>query len=121
MESLVPHGDCWTLGGYDEGRVPAARQRLLVGHFYIPLAELVEIGREAFQHDRRLPMIYSQSSGLAFFFMHAGDGKYRQPWVEYLKAIYANKVDPDTLSRLTHKKYDKLDEEYSDFMKQGGN
>lgn len=119
MESLVPHGDYWTLGGYDEGRVPAARQRLLVDHFYIPLAELAEIGREAFQHDQRLPQIYSQSSGLAFFFMNAGDGKYRQPWIEYLKAIYSNKADADTLSRLTHTKYDKLDEEYLEFMKQG--
>ncbi|HEX3998745.1 MAG TPA: hypothetical protein VHX65_09370 [Pirellulales bacterium] len=121
MESLVDHGDYYTAGGFEEGRVPAARQRLLADHFYVPLAELCSIGRDAFQHDPRLPKIYSESSGLAMFLMHDGAGRYRQPLVEYLLAVYAGKSDPDTLSRLTGTKYDKLDEQYFDFMKQSPN
>jgi len=117
MESLVPHGDYYTLGGFEEGRVPAARKRLLEDHFYVPLAELTAMGRDEFQHDKRLPMIYSQSSGLAMFLMHDGGGRYRQPLVDYLLAIYANKSDPDTLARLTGTKYDKLDAQYFEFMK----
>ena len=50
--------------------------------------------------------------------MHYGGGQYRQPLIEYLLAVYANKADADTLSRATGTKYDKLDEQYSDFMKQ---
>jgi hypothetical protein len=55
------------------------------------------------------------------FLMHDGAGRYRQPLVEYLLAVYAGKSDPDTLSRLTGTKYDKLDEQYFDFMKQSPN
>ena len=67
MESLVAHDSYYTLGGFAEGRVPAASKRLLDDHFYVPLAELVTMGRDALQHDSRLPMLYSQSSGLALF------------------------------------------------------
>jgi hypothetical protein len=95
-----------------------ASKRLLDDHFYVPLAELVTMSRDALQHDSRLPMLYSQSSGLALFFMHYGGGQYRQPLIEYLLAVYANKADADTLSHATGTKYDKLDEQYSDFMKQ---
>ena len=118
MESLVAHDSYYTLGGFAEGRVPAASKRLLDDHFYVPLAELVTMSRDALQHDSRLPMLYSQSSGLAIFFMHYGGGQYRQPLIEYLLAVYANKADADTLAHATGTKYDKLDEQYSDFMKQ---
>ncbi len=50
--------------------------------------------------------------------MHYGGGQYRQPLIEYLLAVYANKADADALARATGTKYDKLDEQYSDFMKQ---
>jgi hypothetical protein len=118
MESLVAHDGYSTLGGFDEGRVPAAHKRLIEDHFYVPLAELVTMGRDALQHDPRLPMLYSQSSGLAMFLMHYNGGQYRQPLVDYLLAVYANKADADTLAGDTGVKYDKLDEQYMDFMKQ---
>jgi hypothetical protein len=118
MESLTAHGDYCTLGGFDEGRVPAARKRLFEDHFYVPLAELVTMSRDALQHDPRLPMLYSQSSGLALFLMHYNAGQYRQGLIDYLLAVYASKADTDTLARVTGTKYDKLDEQYMDFMKQ---
>lgn len=118
MESLVAHDGYSTLGGFDEGRVPAAHKRLLEDHFYVPLAELVTMGRDALQHDPRLPMLYSQSSGLAMFLMHYNGGQYRQPLVDYLLAVYANKADADTLAAVAGVKYDKLDEQYMEFMKQ---
>ena len=116
MESMLAHDGYVTLGGFQEGRVPAARERLLENHFYIPLAELTAIGVDALQRDERLPKIYSQSSGLAMFLMHAGDGKYRDALAAYVEAVYFGKADAGTLAKLTGKSYEELDREYREFM-----
>ncbi len=116
MESLADHGDYFTLGGANAGRMPAARHRLLVDKFYVPLAELVALGMLDLQRDERLPRIYSQSSGLADFLMHDAKGRYREPLVEYLVAIYTGKADPGTLAELSGVDYPTLDREYAEFM-----
>ena len=85
MESLTEHrlladdsfGSYITVGGVNEGRVPAARQRLQDEHFYVPLRELVAFGRDSMQHDSRLRMMYSESTGLALFLMAAENSRYR--------------------------------------------
>jgi hypothetical protein len=116
MESLADHGDYVTLGGADAGRMPAARHRLLTDKFYVPLAELVEIGRDSLQSDARMPSIYSQSAGLADFFMHYGQGRYREALDRYLVAIYTGKATPRTLSGLARVDYPTLDRQYAEFM-----
>ena len=89
MESLAEGQGYYTLGGRDAGRMPAARHRLLEDEFYVPLAQLVRIGMEGLQRDSRLPKLYTESAGLATFFMHDATGRYRDPLVRYLDAIYA--------------------------------
>jgi hypothetical protein len=84
----------------------------------VPLGELVTYGRDTLQHDARLPKLYSQSSGLAMFLMHYDQGRYRQALIDYLLAVYANKADNGTLAKLTGVKYNQLDSEYDEFMKQ---
>jgi hypothetical protein len=116
MESLADHGDYFTLGGANAGRMSAARHRLLVDKFYVPLAQLVALGMLDLQRDERLPRIYSQSSGLADFLMHGDHGRYREPLVEYLVAIYTGKADAGTLAELTGVDYATLDREYVEFM-----
>jgi hypothetical protein len=116
MESLAEAGNHYTLGGANAGRMPAARQRLNEDHFYIPLSELVSMGVEAVQHDPRIAMLYSQSSGLADFFMHDATGRYREPLVRYLVAIYGGRANAGTLSELVGKSYSALDREYREFM-----
>lgn len=117
MESLLEQDDYYTLGGLDEGRAPAALQRLLEDKFYVPLGELTGLGMRGLQRDERLAKIYSQISGQALFLMHADDGRYRKPTVDYLIAVYGGKADAATLSRLTGKSYEQLDREYYDFMR----
>ena len=116
MESLVEHEDYFTVGGFEEGRVPAARHRLLEDSFYVPLAELSSLGMHDLQRDPRLPMIYSQSSGLAMFLMHSGGGRYRQPLVACLQSLYSGKANPTTLANLTGQSYEELDRRYREFM-----
>jgi hypothetical protein len=119
MESLARHDGYYTLGGPNAGRMPAARHRLLVDNFYVPLTELVQLGMDDLQQDGRIAMLYSQSAGLADFFMHAGDGRYRDALAGYLAAIYAGRAAPGTLAELTGASYETLDGEYRQFMSDG--
>ncbi len=116
MESLQVTDFGWTLGGIENGRAPAARQRLLEDNFYVPLEELTAMGRREFQADARLPEIYSQISGLADFFMNGQRGRYREAFVEYLVRIYTGTVDADTLWRLCKRSASELDDEYRRHM-----
>ncbi len=117
MESLTPERGYDTLGGAQAGRVPAARQRVLVDGFYVSLDELTPMSRDAMQHDARLPKLYSQSAGLATFLMHDHDGRYRGPLIDYLIDIYSNRADNNTLSKRCGAKNTELDEQYREFMK----
>ena len=116
MESLAPAAFGWTVGGREAGRVPAARERLLDDGFHVPLEELCGMGRRELQADERLPMIYSQISGLADFFMNGERGRHRDAFVEYLVRIYTGTVDPDTLARLCGVGYAELDDAYRRHM-----
>jgi hypothetical protein len=97
-------------------RFLAARYRLLEDGFYVPLEDLVAMTMQDVQGDARISRLYSQAAGLAHFFMHAQGGRYRQPFVEYLSAIYAGRDQPATLVQLTGRRLDDLDREYREFM-----
>jgi hypothetical protein len=111
LETITPASFGWTVGGRDAGRVPAAKERLDEG-FFVPLAELCDLGREAFQGDARLPQLYSQIAGLADFFMNGADGRYREAFIEYLVRVYSGTADADTLFRLCKRSGADLDAEY---------
>ncbi len=125
MESLTehrlladdPYGSYITVGGENEGRVPAARKRLIDDNFYVPLRELVAFGRDSMQHDPRLPMLYSESSGLALFLMAADNRRYRPALMDYLIAVYTGHAAPDALEKLTGQRFEELDRQYREFMK----
>jgi hypothetical protein len=112
MESIRPAAWGWTVGGPDAGRVPAARRLLVEEEFFVPLAELAALGREAFQADPRLARIYDQLAGLADFLMNGREGRYREAFVHYLRRVIAGTDDPDTLARLCGVSFAALDEEY---------
>jgi hypothetical protein len=125
MESLTEHrvlgnetyGSYITLGGENAGRIPAARKRLLDDNFYVPLRELAACGMSDLQHDSRLPAIYSQISGQAWFLMHADQSRYRGALMNYLIAIYTGHAGVDTLEKLTGEKFEQLDHQYREFLK----
>lgn len=118
FETLRPHktpeGNYFTIGEMDAGRIPVARQRLLGEGYYVPLAELVPFGQQAYQQRDDLARLYGQSAALATFFMATPDR--HRVFVEYLRRFYAGKTDPGTLSELTGKTYPELDTEFREFM-----
>ena len=122
FESLTEHDDphaglYYTIGEQSAGRLPAARERLLDDGFYVPLAELARFGKSDLQRHPDLPKLYSQSAGLAAFLMDAESGRYREPLVRYLEAVYAGRDDAQTLSETTGLAYPELDAAYRRYMK----
>lgn len=118
MESMVEHDTYVSVGGDDHVRVRAARHRLLVDDFYVPLSKLTRFGRHELQTDSRIAMLYSQCAGLSHFLMHYDGGRYREAVVRYLLAVYTNRATPSTLAQLTGTKYGELDQQYREFMQQ---
>ncbi|MBI3837932.1 MAG: hypothetical protein HY288_08365 [Planctomycetia bacterium] len=116
MESLAEGQGYYTLGGRDAGRIQAARERLLKDEFYVPLAQLVLIGMEGLQRDSRLPKLYSESAGLTTFLMQDSGGRYRDPLVRYLDAIYTGRATTKTLAEATGTDYETLDRQYREYM-----
>ncbi|HEY4234231.1 MAG TPA: hypothetical protein VGM76_12440 [Lacipirellulaceae bacterium] len=106
----------YTIGQSSAGRLPAARERLLKDHQYIPLAQLTKWGRLDLQAQPELARIYSEASGLSAFLMDGEHARYREPLVRYLQAIYAGHDDAQTLAKLTGQSYPELDAEYRRFM-----
>jgi hypothetical protein len=120
MESLAEAGRGWvTLGGAHAGRMDAARERLRAGSYNQPIATLVDLGMTQLQQQPRLAALYGEAAALADFFMHAQEGKYREPLVAYLESVYSGRATSGTLAELTGESYDKLDREYHRFMDDG--
>ncbi len=117
MESLTEHDGYYTLGGFEEGRVPAAAHRLLVDNFYAPLEELSALGMDNMQRQPNIAPLYSQISGQAQFLTHFENGRYREALNDYLIAVYSGKADKQTLAKLTGQSFSTLDRQYRDYMK----
>lgn len=88
MESLRILDGYVTLGGVDAPRLQFARNRTLIGDFYVPLTDLVAMGRKDIQASQEISAIYSQSAGMTQMFLDSSEGKFREPFIEYLVSIY---------------------------------
>ncbi len=120
MESLQKGDGYFVVGGPTSYRLQFARYRALTEEYYVSLAELVAMGRADMKSaGDQLPRLYSQSAGLAHFFMDGQGGKYRAAFVQYLDAVYRDKADAATLARLTGERYEQLDREYIEFLRIG--
>lgn len=116
MESLIPHDGYYTAGGVEASRLQYARNRFLAGNFFVPLRELVTMGRESFQTDERIRPLYSQCAGLGHFLMDADGGRHRAALIAYLRLVYQGAQGMDLLERLTQTPLERLDGEYRNFL-----
>ncbi len=116
MESLRFAGDVAILGGDEVGRLPAARHRLNQGEFYLPFARMTRLGMRDLQQHPRIRALYSQAAGQTAFLMHFDEGKYRDGLIEYLSTVYRGQDRPETLADVLQVSWDRLDEEYRQFL-----
>jgi hypothetical protein len=92
--------------------MPVARQRRLRDGVYLPLAQLVRLGMNDLQGNPDIVRLYTQSAGLAAFLLD----RYPEATAAYLEAVYTDRADSDTLSRLTGSDYPLLDRQYGEFL-----
>lgn len=121
LESLQPKAGAvgvveYEVGAADAGRMPAAIKRRLVDDYYVPLDELTALGMSDLQRRTDLAPLYSQSAGLATFFMHGEEQTLREPFVEYLRKVYGGRPDSGELARIYHTKPGDLDARYREFL-----
>jgi hypothetical protein len=116
MESLKRYDGYDTLGERDAGRFPAAAEKI-TEQFYVPLAELVTMSSDDLQRHREVAKVYSQAAGVMTYLLHADNGRYRLPAIVTLDAIYQGRAIPNTLSAACDVTFEKLDEDYIEFIK----
>lgn len=117
-KSATECGRIFSIGSSEAGRLPAARHRRLVDEYYVPLQKLTTLGMTDLQRRDDVARLYSQSAGLATFFMQHQNGIYRQAFVDYLKQIYLGRDTPSTLAELTGQSYGQLDQQYLEYLRQ---
>jgi hypothetical protein len=120
FETLTEHQDAkaglyYTIGDMSAGRLPAAREKLH-DNYYVPLADLVKLGKYEIQHRDDVAKLYSQSSGLTAFLLNGAEGRYREPLVRYLQAVYTRRDNDQTLAEVTGSSYTELDSAYRRYM-----
>ena len=120
MESVRKTPSGMSTGNPSHVRFQAARHRLLVDGFYIPLAQFTRLSKDEFQYHTDIEKVYTQASGLAHFFMHYDGGRYRDALIEHLSQLYS--YNPRSMSRvqsldeLTGVSFDELDRQYREHM-----
>jgi hypothetical protein len=121
FETLREHRDpqaglyC-TIGEPSAGRLPSARKRLVKEKFYVPLDALVRLGKDDLQRFPELAKLYSQTTGLAAMLMDCDGGRYREPLVVYLTAVYAGRDNANSLSDATGATNSELDAAYRRYL-----
>ena len=121
MESYHSENGQSFVGNPKHPRILAARHRVVVDNYYIPLERFSEMGMAAFQSSREISKNYSQAAGLAHFFMNYEGGRYRDALTEHLSEIY--RAGPrqrqlvHSLSNLTGVPFGELDKQYEDYMR----
>lgn len=116
IESFRPADGLAMIGGVDALRLRNARTRLVRDRFYQPLGQLAAMSVVDVQTSPQISLLYSESAGLTYFLMYADDGRYREPLVAFLNAVYARRDKPSTLAELTGVDFHELDRQYRDFI-----
>lgn len=116
MESLQNYEGYVTLGGWEADRLQFARHHVFNGQFQMPLAKLVEFGREQLQKDEDIKRIYSQSAGLAQYLMIGQAGKHREATIDYIASVYSGRDQAKSLASLTGVSLAEHDAAYKAFL-----
>ena len=125
VESFRTRNGEYELGDPGFVRFYWARHRLLEEDYYVPLAQFAAMGMREFQDApdfQELQRRYSQASGLAHFFMHYEDGRYRDAFLAHLSALYSvdprRRDDAPSLPQLTGQTSEELDRQYQEYLRE---
>lgn len=100
FESLQDFGKYVTLGGFDSRRLQFSRIRVFREGFFVELDAISQMPLQAFQTDRNVRRLYSQSAGMCHFLMNGDQGNHQQNLLEFLKLMYMGKLRQGTFSKI---------------------
>ena len=119
MESFHCQNGVVKVGDPQYIRFAGARANLLAEKsYYVPLREFSGLGKREFQSMplHELTKNYTQASGLARFFMHFDNGRYREALVTHLSQLYSGnekvRNQAKGLDELTGVDFEDLDRQY---------
>jgi hypothetical protein len=122
MESFHQDGTDFSFGDPQTLRFQAARAHFVVEKYYVPLPEFCRMGMQAYQESREIKRNYAQGAGLVHFFLHYGEGLYRDEFIEYLSQIYstrkATRDNPERPWEIADVEPELLDRQYADHIRQ---
>ncbi len=133
LESFQPQRRGGTVGDPKHPRIDWARRFVVEESFYIPLERFTAMTQHDFQcadmpngppRVDRLQHHYAQAAGVTHFFMHYGDGQYRDALIAYLSQIYSAdqriRRNNSTLAELTGVPFRELDRQYLAYIQSLG-
>lgn len=105
------------VGGLVGPRIKEAQKRILGLGEYVPIADLVRMGKQAFDEEPALYLHYAESMALTVFLMNAQDRKYRDDFLGFVREAYQGKVKPKSLMERLGVEATTLDREFKAFLK----
>jgi hypothetical protein len=88
---------CCMVGGWESPRLQPARYRRLHDLSWVPFEELRTMNRDQYQVPKDIQLRYSQSAGLAHYFMDSSPELQTQ-FIKYLASVHQGAPDPSLLS-----------------------
>jgi hypothetical protein len=99
-ESLWIGTSLATVGGWESPRLQVARYRMLRDDFWIDWDELRQYSSTTWKEQKEISKSYTQSAGLAHFWLDHRQPENRQAFIAYLQSVYREKPTPDILTKV---------------------
>ena len=117
MESIVRYDGYCTVGGFDASRLQYARYRKLSEKFYLPMEDMVGLGKEALQQHPALSNLYSQAAGITHLLMDTNRFGGPDAIVRYLRSVYQPRGQRVSLREAIGQPLASIDDSYDAFLK----
>ncbi len=104
------------VGGWESARLQTARYRQRNEKFYLPLAELSELTKSQLQTHTDIRRLYTESAGLAHFFMDGRRSEYQDRFVQLVSRLYRQPGESFRLWESLGVPSHRLDEQYAEFL-----
>jgi hypothetical protein len=109
------------IGGLVGPRIDEARRRILERGEFVPIGDLVAMGRERFGDDVTVHRNYAEAMALVVFLMHGQGRAYRDGFLDYVRAAYDGRAGKGhTLDGHLGVGYLELDRQFLAFLRGGG-
>jgi hypothetical protein len=119
FETLTPRPDIdgYEIGGWIGPRLEYARKCLLDDRQGVPIRDFVRLSRDQFNQEPRVYLHYAQSMALVVFFMHGENGRFREPFLDYVAKAYRGLARGDLFEQTLGIPADEIDRRFLAYVR----